>query len=364
MELPERLRRFSDLRVMVSGTLDGYATDEQSYAFPSQLPASPKESTLRLLRGTPIFGRVLNPDGSPAVHLRVAFATEYGSSTPGQPRENIWATTYSDAGGKFQFNVPPRGQTTIYLQPPKAMSVEKSIGQTRGSIGDIRLKSGITVYGRVVDEAGKPMSYVSVCLDPAGNGPRLGRTISDAEGRFDMKPQLPGEYSIHPAPDLEIDGQTPPEYLPQAYRKFILPDDKVCVKKPLRVTFGDYKITLTANQPAPEVELMAIPHVTLTVRFVDRQGKPVAAWPWRSVGGWLDDQWWGGSFESVPGKPDTITAIVPRGLSNLDVATNPAHDPDPAPAKVAFLRRWTPKSAHCLSTTLLSIGSIRTIRTS
>ena len=348
VNLPESLRKFSDLRAIVSGTLDGYTTEEQSYAFPSQPPATLKESTLRLLRGKPVLGRILNPDGSPAVRLCVAIGTDYGSSTPHHQRETSYGTTYTDVGGRFQFNVPLRGETTILLQPPKALRVEQSIGETRGSIGDIRLKSGIMVHGRVVDETGKPLSYVSVYLDSANNHCGDWRVITDAEGRYEMEPQLPGEYWIYPAPGLELNAQTPPDHVPEAYRKYILPDDDVYVWQPLRATFGKYKATLRADQPAPEVELKAIPHATLTARFVDHQGRPIAAWPWRSVGGWLDDQWWGGSFESVPDKPDTITAIVPRGLGNLDVATNPAHGPDPQrPAKgvfVAFLWRWTPKS--------------------
>ncbi len=321
--LPERLRKFSPVMVRVSAAHEGYATNIVSEEYEFRPEETVNQPTLELFEGVPLSGRILNPDGTPAVRLcircRTALVKQKTSSS--QIIGYVW--TYTDDGGRFKLTAPRRGITSIFLRPPKALRVMHTIGETRGSIADIRLESGLSIRGQVFDPASKPLSYVSVVIHPVGAGDGDFRAMTDAQGRFELPPQLPGEYLIQPVPDLVFDGQMPAEQLPESYRKYLLPEDDVCVQKPLPATFTDHKVTLLDGQPVPEVELKAVPHVTLRARFVDRHGNPAPPWSWDQVGGSLDGQRWEGRFQRVPGKPDTIKAIVPRGLKNVDVQALP-----------------------------------------
>ena len=194
---------------------------------------------------------MLNPDGSPAVHLRIQSSTIFKGSRHGdRVTTNSWATSYTGADGRFQLVVPKRGESTIFLTPPKALRSMKAIGQARGDIGDIRLEAGLMIRGRVLDEAGKPLAYLSVSVHPTRAGDGDWRAITDGQGRFELPPQLPGEYLVHVVPDLEIDGQTRAEQIPESYRKSIPAEDELHVEQPLTATFPPYKITLRGSTGA------------------------------------------------------------------------------------------------------------------
>lgn len=345
--LPGRLRRFSSTLVKVSGTLVGYAAGEawDQYEFRPH-ETTLKAATLRLTKGAPLSGRILNPDGTAAAHLRMQCSTTFLGPAPRQTRMGAWTTGYSDSDGRFQLAVPARGECTIFLRPPRALRAAEAVGKLRFNIGDLRLESGLVARGRVLDGAGNPLPYVSVSVRPVGGNDGDFRAITDARGRFELPPQLSGEYWVHPVPDLEITGQSRPEELPPPYRKLILPEDDICVEQPLPAVFRDQKVSLYGGQPAGEVTLKAIPHARLTARFVDRQGQPAPVFAWRAVGGWLDGQLWGGRFDLVPGTLDHLTALVPRGMQNLFVHSDRMNWqlPSPATAKTAWWWRWTPAS--------------------
>ena len=348
--LPGRVREFLETRFLLSLSLDGYAAREffwDRHQFQPQETVM-KQTTYPLLPGTPLSGRILNPDGSPAVHLLVKSHTNVIFPPPDGGESGNWTTGYTDRGGRFRLDVPKRGTTRLFLDPPKALYVDKTIGQIRGDIGDIRLKAGIVLRGRVLDEGGKPLPCVPVSVDASVNGANPGRVITDAQGRFELGLREPGDHWVRPVPDLEIRGQTPVEQLPERYRNLISAHDDVCVELPLPAAFRRTKISVRAGQPTPEIELKPVPHITLTARFVDREGKPAPAAPGWGVGGSLDHESWYGRFQIVPGRSDMTTAIVPRGLEDVSIENDSDWwgGPSSSMGTAAYWWWWTPKSAR------------------
>jgi hypothetical protein len=140
--------------------------------------------------GRTLAGTILGPDGKPLTgcHLFGAQA----QSWPPWSKERL-------AGSDFTVGKLARGKshTLIVLHPGKNLvRLVKIKGDEKGPLS-VRLESGGTVTGRLLDPDGKPMPRTCMSIDfELDNSPLIphlpAEVTTDAEGRFRVEGLAPG----------------------------------------------------------------------------------------------------------------------------------------------------------------------------
>lgn len=142
--------------------------------------------TATLARVVPVAGRVVDPRGRP-----VAGAVVWPGHSPGD-----W--TGSDAVGRFELEVPMRERVRVQAHAAEFLpgSVIFKADPDAPPAITVELAPADAAAGRVVDEAGRPLAGVrltAIARAPQ-NRPRAvrvdaadARTVSDAEGRFELR---------------------------------------------------------------------------------------------------------------------------------------------------------------------------------
>ena len=103
------------------------------------------------------------PEGQPAAGVPIhAYSkaekddmTEYGS----------FVDTETNAHGVFRLNVVKGGEAVLWLLPRQYSPYTHLLHQKRGDLGRFVLEKGVTLQGRVVDVAGKPVGGVWVSAE-------------------------------------------------------------------------------------------------------------------------------------------------------------------------------------------------------
>jgi protocatechuate 3,4-dioxygenase beta subunit len=194
---------------------------------------------IRLARGAAVSGHVLDPEGDPAIAQTVAAA--WGGDESGRGAVAIVATRTDDLG-EYRLGALPGGIIRIHIgglpQPgrppdrtgravePRLVTLEpgeersgvdfampRSLPPTLGYAAAARRPStGVTVRGRVVNEAGRPIAGAQVMLlapdavpvaqidvsdlvDPARVRP-LRSAFADESGRYELSGISPGRYRV------------------------------------------------------------------------------------------------------------------------------------------------------------------------
>lgn len=99
--------------------------------------------------------------------------------------------------------MPPNTYSLVATHRDHLPSVPQKVTLREGELVDVQveLSPGVGISGRVVDEAGAPISGVSVGLIPRGVEP----VLTDSDGRFDIRPVREGRsyrvQAAHPAYD-------------------------------------------------------------------------------------------------------------------------------------------------------------------
>jgi protocatechuate 3,4-dioxygenase beta subunit len=153
--------------------------------------AGTKDVRIVMPEGRSIEGRVVQPDGSAAARVRVWANKPDGSS-------NGWAQT--DEEGKFKIDGLGPGPHNLGARSsdPKhrQVQVEGIQAGTRGV--EIRLETGLTITGKVVDHDGNPVAGVGVVARPqGGEGRPQGWAQTDEQGNFTVGGLDEGDYEIH-----------------------------------------------------------------------------------------------------------------------------------------------------------------------
>jgi uncharacterized GH25 family protein len=145
---------------------------------------------LPLEGGAVVVGRVLTPDGRPAVEAAVQPAGE----GRGIMRLNAAA---ADGDGNYRLEGLAPGPTSIEATHDDYPRVVRDIELKEGINSlDLDFEGGVEVAGRVVDTTGKPVPNAAVRLMPAGRffgGPE---TESGQDGRFSMPGVQDGDYRL------------------------------------------------------------------------------------------------------------------------------------------------------------------------
>jgi beta-lactamase regulating signal transducer with metallopeptidase domain len=147
--------------------------------------------------GRKLSGRIVDAQHQPVAGARVAVGDDQSG---GWDDWGAWGSATSDQKGLFEIwmnrekpkDMGPDPRLAI-IKPGYGTTIQWDILQ-KEDLGDVVLKPGGTVKGKVVDQKGKAVSgcNVDAFLYPFG---RVGRVATDADGNWEMK-GLPGKPSI------------------------------------------------------------------------------------------------------------------------------------------------------------------------
>lgn len=195
-----------------------------------------KDVVVRLERGMIVRGRVTWPDGSPAAKASVRAESE-GEHESGFMFFGNGNTARTDADGRFEIGGLPEGLATITVtakpesmggaaskedddkveakpasakKRPRGPSWFAKMEHVRGGEVAIVLSSGLSISGRVIDDAGAPLERFTVIASPEevdGFERTLSQIFTVENGAFELGGFEPGTWSVH-AERLGIASQT------------------------------------------------------------------------------------------------------------------------------------------------------------
>jgi hypothetical protein len=318
-----------------------------------------KPVTVELYPGTDVKGRLLRPDGRPAVRVSLS-AGVYCNQSPwvsdeyirNLPTYNVsdwpnWhAATTTEEDGSFSITVPPRdvrgwirlGTIQGDFQAIDTSWIEKSdkthalvqfapfevevngyksgrqVDESSGvvELGDLRLSKGIVLRGRVVDAEGRPMSDVML-FTSSPHGPYAGRkAVSKSDGSFEFMPMNAGTIDLSP----------------DAHER----DDKgKRNSRDVAAVFIDQRIKLSEDVNPREIIVRALPHVELAFEWEDRRAKkgPVSYYGCFTLTGDVtrsdgSKEWWRGETEKITrGGKELLVVKVPEAVARLTIGLHP-----------------------------------------
>ena len=206
-----RLTNIAPGDYQVVATADGYAK-QFAYAHVTGGSAA-QQVELALVRGAPLSGSVLGPDGQP---VGGAVVTCDGASDwvrRSDPRRDGVTT---DDAGRFTLDALPAGSFRLRAaHEPDAPGVSEVLtldGKTPRTGVVVRLAEGVTVRGNVVDLHGAPVAAAQVQVIAGSAAARPRQTYTDESGRFELRglPRRPLAFAaVHPTGASDVVRLTP-----------------------------------------------------------------------------------------------------------------------------------------------------------
>ncbi len=284
---------------------------------------------LKILRGVPVTGRFVNPDGSPAANLPLMISRSRDAPGAGFRGDVIGRT---DADGRYDIVTTASWPKRLHWFPEKFVSDSVALKKatdspkpiTFGEQKTIRLKNGPRLSGRVVDRAGRGLSGIYVEAFTGRTVPVL-HAKSGAGGHFEFTPSPPGEYRVY-----TTDG-------------FIDPLTEKYLGKTLTRPFTGVTIQLPKTGKPEPVIIKQAASDPITVTAYDENGEPAinrSFWtgvePYRSA-----------TSEPIKGQPGKYRLWIRRGRSGGAITTNRSYetatiwqrttDSSPAPGQDLYL---------------------------
>ena len=195
-------------------TIPGYGPYWAGWSSESHAQPIPSHFTAELEAGWSVGGIIVDSDGKPIEGVTISPGIEY-KKRPGDSRQMRGGTNQkTDAGGKWHFDSVPVSMSEVFVEinhpgfrPIRRPLTRAEFGIERGRepVAKVVLDRGLTVTGRVTDEAGKPIAGARVrtkflndireattgsdgVYRLAGCEPRTARIVVSAKGRAtDMK---------------------------------------------------------------------------------------------------------------------------------------------------------------------------------
>lgn len=263
---------------------------------------------LKILRGVPVTGRFVNPDGSPAANLALMVSRSRDAPGAGFRGDVIGRT---DSEGRYRVITTASWPKRLHWFPENfvadSVALKKATDQpqpiTFGNQGTIRLKNGTRLTGRVVDRAGKGLSGIYVEAFTGTTVPVL-HARSGADGRFEFTPSPPGEYRVY-----TMDG-------------FIDPTTGKYLGNTLTRPFDRVTVTLPENGEPKPITIQQAASDAITVTAYDEDGEPAinrsfwtGAEPYRSA-----------TSEPIKGQPGKYRLWIRRERTGGTMTTNRSYE--------------------------------------
>ena len=157
-----------------------------------------------LPEGTPLRGRVLDPEGKPMAGIRVRAAF-------GHERRMSAGETTTDAGGRFVFAHRTPIEWIVTAEAPGlavASVVVDPAALAEGKEVELRLERGVPLRVRVEDDAGQAVGGAGISVDARRSGPQIlevsGETDRNGRWSWPEAPRAPFALRVRSAaPDTE-----------------------------------------------------------------------------------------------------------------------------------------------------------------
>lgn len=255
----------------------------------------------------PITGTVVAPDGKPLGGVKIQGYSkinasdfrDYGSFTD----------TVTDDKGKFRLNLVKGGLGVLWVLPTAYASTSRAVNKDRGDLGEIRLRPGVRVSGRVVDVEGKPVPNIPVNIQYEGGGDETVNNLPVATSiRRSALTAQDGNFAFDPLPSGDY------RLIPEEHRSDPIVRDRTRYEIPW--VFLPMKVKLQEGIASASIEVQASPHVLFNAQILDSKGAKTRGHEVH-VFGRMDGQYWFG--QGRPNSEGTITMRIPHGLQNVQV---------------------------------------------
>ena len=190
LSLPGKAMRY----VAVTATCDGHVPTKMAWS-KSEGESVPAEFTLAVPPGTTVGGVIVDGSGKPVQGVSVSLLVP-ADGMP-WPRPAIWDHIVStDANGKWHCDIMPEKLNDLWIKLSHADYVSDSMygitpkppmEKLRDMTGQMVLKHGLTVAGRVTDQEGKPVAGARVEQGEDRWGSDYPSTRTGNDGAFSFK---------------------------------------------------------------------------------------------------------------------------------------------------------------------------------
>ncbi|MEX0718084.1 MAG: M56 family metallopeptidase [Planctomycetaceae bacterium] len=255
-----------------------------------------------------VTGTVASPEGTPLAGINVR---GYSQVVRGNDYREFGSFTdaVTDDAGKFRLNLAKGGVGIFWILPTKFAITSRASTALRGDVGEIRLRPGVRVSGRVVDVEGKPVPKIPVNIEyvDGGNEPvtelpvttSIRRSsISDDEGRFAFDPLPTGNYRL----------------IPEEHRSDPIIRDRQRYEIP--GVFLPMTVQIDEGVAGVPLEVRAAPHVVFHAQVFDSKGAKTRGHVFDLFGEMDGKRWFGWARPDAEG---TVALRVPKGLRNVRV---------------------------------------------
>ncbi len=148
---------------------------------------------VRLVPSAWVEGRVLLPDGRPAIEAKI----EPVRNDPAGPRFSRTPLAWTDGDGRYRLDGLKPGQRSLEANSDGLPRVVRDVElRTGANVADFRFTGGQELAGRVLDPAGTPVARAAVELLRSGEGWTETRAVTGQGGEFAFHNVVDGEYRL------------------------------------------------------------------------------------------------------------------------------------------------------------------------
>jgi beta-lactamase regulating signal transducer with metallopeptidase domain len=284
----------------------------------------------RLRKANPLTGRILLPDGTPAVGAKVKTATKYRAySWKFHNADDYGASdkAVTDSDGRFSIMIDESASFTAMMPGQAPLLVDdltKRIPIANGDAPtDFRLPVANRIKGRVVTDEGKPVPRAIVIATRDGKWNEfdmpLSFAISSASnelGYYELPPLPADKYRVSVRGQLtsESDPRAYSQHMSKVFSSYLPGSSTEFHTQPIELVFVQKSVTLEPFSPFSTVDLQASPMVTLKVNVEFPDGVPPEnRQPDVGISGTINGKEWNGQYAKAD---DNGVAILraPKGL--------------------------------------------------
>lgn len=249
-----------------------------------------------------VTGKVILPDGSPAVGIVVMTATDKHGWGEGFTNGNY---TKTDEQGRYKIVSKKWFPQRIFWLPDDYENNSRAVTGKGGEQAVIQLREAPVIRGRVVERDGTPVTDIMVQANGAARTP-MTWARTDETGAFEFRPLPPGKYFLRPV------------------RTFHSATDGKMTFESLPFPFNAVEYVLSDSGGLPPATITAPETVKIRVDVVDGSGKPLTGQ--RLSIGDIGDYVNAIIAKEVKGKPGVYEFKFPKGRYIRDIALRHSWD--------------------------------------